>query len=361
MNRKYNFYAGPSTMPVPVLERIHNEFMDYNDIGMSLIETSHRSKEYDEIHNKAISNLREILQIPDNFSILFLGGGATLQFAMVPMNLMRDKKQCDFTVSGAWSLKARNDAARFGKTNILFDGETKNYNILPDPADIHPGTESAYVHITSNETIGGVQWKSFPDTGNVPLVIDMSSDIMSRPLPWDKLSLVYAGAQKNLAPAGVTLVIIRDDLLESCADDLPAYLSYKIHADKNSLYNTPPVFSIYALMHNTEYIKEIGGMKEMAKRAKQRAEIIYSAIDNSNGFYSSPVKKNVRSNMNIVWHLRTEELEKKFLSESIERNMVGLKGHRLLGGCRASLYNAMPVEGAFTLAEFMNDFMKLNN
>ena len=361
MNRKCNFYAGPSTIPLPVLERIQKEIVDYPEIGMSIIETSHRSKEYDEIHNKAISNIREILRIPETFSILFIGGGATLQFAMLPMNLLGKNKKCDYTLTGAWAAKAKQDASLYGTVEVLFDGEKDGYTTLPDPETIQPGTESAYVHITSNETIGGVQWQSFPDTRDVPLVVDMSSDIMSRPLPWDKLALVYAGAQKNLAPAGVTVVIIRNDILASCNQNLPAYLSYKTHADKNSLYNTPPVFPIYALMHNTEFIKENGGMDELVKRAETRANAIYSVIDESNGFYHCPVEKQVRSKMNVIWRLRTEELEKKFLSETTAENMVGLKGHRIVGGCRASLYNAIPVEWALKLAEFMKRFMKHNN
>ena len=245
--RKYNFFAGPSTLPVEVLEEIKNDMVDYKGMGMSLIETSHRSKEYDEVHNNAVSLVKELLGLPDNYKVVFLGGGATLQFTMVPSNLMIGSKTADYAITGAWAKKAFADAAKIGNAVSVYDGKENSYTELPTSVNL--SKDSSYLHITSNETIGGLQWKNWPETGNVPLVADMSSDIMSRPLPVEKFGMIYAGAQKNLGPAGTTLLIIRDDLLErSAQNNLTAYLDYSIHADKNSLYNTPPVFSIYAVM-----------------------------------------------------------------------------------------------------------------
>lgn len=364
MSRKYNFSAGPCTLPLPVLEEIRDEMVDFKGTGMSLIESSHRSKAYDEVHNEALSVFREVLGIPDNFKVMLLHGGATLQFTMIPANLMghggEKSASCDFTLTGAWAKKACADAKKFGKVRVLFDGKADNYMTLPDPdalaAEVDPG--AAYVHITTNETIGGIQWKAFPNTGDVPLVADMSSDIMSRPLPMEKFSLIYAGAQKNLGPAGLGVVILRDDLLERCPDDLPAYLGYKTHAPKDSLYNTPPVFAIWAMGLTMKWVKSQGGVSAMQAAANKRAEIIYGAMNDSGGFYSCPVPGALRSNMNIVWRLPSEELEKQFVAEATAAGMTNLKGHRSVGGCRASVYNAMPIEGASTLASFMAEFAR---
>jgi len=356
MTRKYNFYAGPATLPEPVLEQIQKEMVDYHGMGLSLVETSHRSKEYEEVHNRAISNIRSLLGLGDNFEVLLLGGGATLQFAMVPMNLLGEGRSCDFVNSGSWAGKAAADAKRFGTVRTVYDGSTDRFTSLPNPDTISVPEDSSYLHITSNETIGGVQWKSFPDTGKVPIVCDMSSDILSRPIPADKFGLIYAGAQKNLGPAGVTVVIIRKDVLGSANDNLPAYLSYKVHADKNSLYNTPPVFSIYAMNLVLEWVAAAGGAAEMERRSSEKAGIIYDTIDNSKDFYRCPVDATYRSPMNVVFRLKTEELEKEFVAEATEAGMIGLKGHRSVGGCRASLYNAMPVSGARALSDFMKEF-----
>ncbi len=354
--RKYNFYAGPATLPVEVLEQIQKEIVNFQGMGMSLIETSHRSKDYDEVHNKAIALTRELLGLPDNYIVLLLGGGATLQFSMVPMNLMETGGHCDFVVSGSWAKKAQSDAAKIGEVNVLFDGKESGYTTLPAPKDVAPSDGSAYVHITSNETIGGIQWKEWPDSGNVPLVADMSSDILSTPIPAERFGLIYAGAQKNLGPAGVTLVILRNDLLERCGDNLTAYLSYKVHAEKNSLYNTPPVFSIWALQLVLQNLKDKGGVSAADKRNGEKAAMLYRAIDESGGFYRSPVEPMVRSNMNVVFRLPGEELEKEFVSEAAEKGMVGLKGHRSVGGIRASIYNSFPKEGVEKLADFMESF-----
>ena len=352
--RKYNFYAGPSTLPVEVLEELKENMVDYKGMGMSLVETSHRSKEYDEVHNDAVGLVKELLGLPANYKVLFLGGGATLQFTMVPMNLLTGDRICDYTLTGAWAKKAYDDAAKLGKAVAVYDGKDNKYTALPD--SVKPSAGSSYLHITSNETIGGLQWQSWPETGDVPLVADMSSDILSRPLPVEKFGLIYAGAQKNLGPAGTTLVIIRDDLLERSGSDLNAYLNYSIHADKNSLYNTPPVFSIWAVMLVLKRLKALGGLPAVDKANREKAGYIYDAIDSSEGFYSCPVQTENRSMMNIVFTMKNEELEKEFVAKAAEEGMVGLKGHRSVGGCRASVYNSMPKEGAKVLADFMKDF-----
>ena len=359
MARIFNFSAGPSTLPLPVLEEAAAEFVDYQGAGMSLIEMSHRGKQYDAIHHEAMALVKELLNVPDNYKVLFLGGGATMQFSMIPLNLLKGKS-CDFTLTGTWSKKAYADAKKVGNVNVLFDGKEDNYSTLPDPTTLQVNPDAAYLHMTSNETIGGIEWQDWPDTGDVPIVCDMSSDIMSRPVPVEKFGIIYAGAQKNLGPAGLALTVIRDDIIESCPDDLTAYLSYKIHADKESMYNTPPVFCIYMLGKTLKWIKSLGGMEAIDKLASDRASIVYNAIDGSDGFYRCPVQKNIRSRMNIVWRLPSEDLEKQFISEAAEDGMSGLKGHRSVGGCRASTYNAMPIEGAQKLAGFMAEFAMKN-
>jgi phosphoserine aminotransferase len=360
VSRIHNFSAGPCTLPLPALESAAAELVDYQDTGMSLIEMSHRSKPYDAVHQNAIALVKELLGLPDNYQVLFLGGGATMQFGMIAMNLLHGGKSCDFTLTGAWAKKAYADAKKIGTVNVIYDGKETNYLELPDPATLNVNADAAYLHMTSNETIGGIEWHAFPDTGDVPIVCDMSSDIMSRGIPVEKFGLIYAGAQKNLGPAGMALVIIRDDVLAKCPDDLVAYLSYKLHADKGSLYNTPPVFCIYMLEKVLSWVKEQGGLDAMDKMAAERSDIIYKAIDESDGYYASPVAASCRSRMNIVWRLKSEELEKKFIAESAAQGLSGLKGHRSVGGCRASIYNAMPVAGAQALADFMADFAKKN-
>ncbi|HAK46952.1 MAG TPA: 3-phosphoserine/phosphohydroxythreonine transaminase [Spirochaeta sp.] len=352
--RKYNFFAGPSTLPVEVLEELKENMVDYKGMGMSLIETSHRSKEYDEVHNDAVGLVKELLGLPDNYKVIFLGGGATLQFTMVPSNLMIGSRTADYTLTGSWAKKAYDDAAKLGNAVVAYDGKENKYTELP--SNVSLSEDSSYLHITSNETIGGLQWKNFPDTGDVPLVADMSSDILSRPLPVEKFGMIYAGAQKNLGPAGATLAIIRDDLLERSSDDLTAYLNYSIHADKNSLYNTPPVFSIYAVMLVLKRLKALGGLDVVEKMNREKADLIYNVIDSSKGFYKCPVQRENRSLMNIVFTMENEDFEKDFVSKASAIGMVGLKGHRSVGGCRASVYNSMPIEGAKALADFMKDF-----
>jgi phosphoserine aminotransferase len=359
MSRIFNFSAGPCTLPLPVIEEAAAEFVDYKDNGMSIIEMSHRSKPYDEVHHEAMTLISELLEIPDNYKVMFLGGGATMQFAMIPMNFLPAGQSCDFTVTGTWGKKAYADAAKVGNTRVIYDGKDVNYLDLPDPSTLEVDPNAAYLHMTSNETIGGIQWKKFPDT-DVPIICDISSDFMSRKMPIDKFGMLYAGAQKNAGPAGVAIAIVRDDLMERCPDTLPAYLNYSTHAPKDSMYNTPPVFPIYMVGKTMKWLKSIGGVDAATDLANQRAGLIYGAMEKDSGFYKCPVPEAARSNMNIVFRLPTEDLEKQFIAEALEAGMSGLKGHRSVGGCRASVYNSMPVAGAQALADFMGDFATKN-
>ncbi|MFP4377145.1 MAG: 3-phosphoserine/phosphohydroxythreonine transaminase [Spirochaetales bacterium] len=356
--RTHNFYAGPSALPEPVLKELQETMVDYHGLGLSLVETSHRSKEYDEVHQAALGGIKALLDVPDSHEVLFLGGGATMQFGMVPMNLLPDGGHADIVVSGSWAKKARADIEAFGTANVLFDGAENGYTTLPRPADVSPSDGASYVHITSNETIGGVQWRAFPDTGSVPLVADMSSDIMSRRTDVSKFGIIYAGAQKNMGPAGVTVVIINKDLLGKAPRKLPAYLDYKTHADKESLYNTPPVFCIYALSLVLNWITSQGGLDAIARSNEEKAALLYGTIDSSPDFFKCPVSSQFRSKMNVVFRLPSEELEQTFVAEAKGRGMVGLKGHRSVGGIRASIYNAVPKESVETLVNFMEEFKK---
>jgi phosphoserine aminotransferase len=358
MNRKLNFYAGPSTLPQEVLKEMKEHIDDYHGHGYSIIEASHRGKAYDDLHNQAISLLRELMGIPENYHVLFLGGGATLQFSMIPYNLLTEGKRADYIKSGHWAEKAVKDAQKIGKVNVLYDGEENGFTSLPEPSAVKPSKDAAYLHLTSNETIGGIQWKEWPDTGSVPIAADMSSDILSRPVPVEKFGLIYAGAQKNLGPAGATIVIVRDDLVGAHGRDLPAYLDYKTHVGKNSIYNTPPVFSIWGIKLVLEWVKKNGGAEGMAQRAQEKSDLLYKAIDESDGFYRSPVDSRYRSTMNVVFRLPSEELEAEFIKSAEEEGMLGLKGHRSVGGCRASIYNSQTVENVKALVDFMKTFAR---
>lgn len=356
--RKHNYYAGPSTLPLSVLEELQRTMVDYHGMGLSIIETSHRSHEYDEVHKAALVGLRALLDVPETHDVLLLAGGATMQFGMVPMNLLARGEHADIVVSGSWAKKAVADIKKLGKAEILFDGAESGFTTLPDPGTVSPSEGASYLHITSNETIGGLQWKEFPDTGTVPLVCDMSSDILSRRIDISRFGLIYAGAQKNVGPAGVTIVIIRKSLYDDIPETLPAYLDYRTHAGKDSLYNTPPVFSIYGLTLVLNWITSEGGVDAIAKRNVQKAAAIYRVIEGNPEFFRCPVDQRYRSDMNVVFRLPTEELEAKFLEQAASREMVGLKGHRSVGGIRASLYNALPMESAEALAELMSEFAK---
>ena len=356
--RLFNFSAGPCTLPLSALEKAQADFVDYQGAGMSIIEMSHRGQYYDEVHYEAMAGIREILNVPDSHVILFIQGGATLQFAMVPLNLMNGDKTAEFLNTGTWAKKAIADAEKLGPTRVIWSGEAENFTRIPGKDEYTVDGDAAYLHICGNETIGGIEYHAYPDTDAVPLVADMSSHIMSRPIEWSKLDLAFAGVQKNLGPAGLALVIIHKQLLEKCQDKLPAYLSYKTHAAKDSLYNTPPVFAVYIMKLTVDWVKEQGGLAEMEQRAIARSSALYETIDSSEGWYRCPVDKDSRSRMNVCFRLPTEELEARFIAEALEANFSGLKGHRSVGGCRASMYNAMPLEGAERLAEFMLRFKK---
>lgn len=356
MSRITNFYAGPATLPESVLIRAQKEFVDYDHLGLSLIETSHRSAEYDAVHNRAIELMKEHLGVGDGHEVLLLQGGATMQFGMVPLNLLTEpESRAAYVVSGSWGKKARADAARVGGVDVVWDGADSGYTSLPDAVTVTAPSGSRYLHITTNETIEGVQWKEFPDV-DVPIIADMSSDILSRPIPTERFGLIYAGAQKNLGPAGLTVVVVRRDVLDGCADSLPAYLSYRTHAEKNSLYNTPPVFAVYMLHLVLEWLASEGGLTAVAARNERKAAALYAEVDDSDGFYRCPVDPAYRSTMNVVFRLPDEAREKRFVAAAAERGMIGLKGHRSVGGIRASIYNAMTENGVERLATFMREF-----
>lgn len=360
MSRKKNFFAGPSVMPVEVLQQLHEDLLDYQGSGLSMIEASHRGQPFEDMYHECLSLLRELMGISDQYDVFFLGGGATLQFAMIPMNFLRPGTCADYIKSGTWANKAASDAKKLGKVNIYFDGTEGNFTSLPDSAAVKPSADSSYLYLCSNETIGGIEWQAWPDTGSTPLIADMSSDLLSRPVPVDNFAMIYGGVQKNLGPAGATLVILRKDMLERQNQNLPAYLDYRLHAGEEGLYNTPPVFSVWAVKLVLEWIKRNGGAEGMAKRSALKSSMIYDAIDASGGFYRSPVDARFRSKMNIVFRLGSEELEKKFLAEAKGQGMLGLKGHRSVGGLRASLYNALPVEDVQALADLMKEFQRVN-
>lgn len=352
MTRKYNFYAGPAILPYEVMKKAQKEFLDLNGMGLSILEISHRSQDFDKIIKGAEEKIRNLLAVPENYSVLFLHGGASLQFAMIPMNLLNTGK-ADYVNTGSWATKAIKEARYFGEVNIAGSSEDKNFSYIP--TELSFSSDASYVHITSNETIGGIQWKKFPETGSIPLIADMSSDILSRRTDVSRFGLIYAGAQKNMGPAGIAMVIIRNDLIDSCKDNLPTMLSYRIHAEKKSLYNTPPCFAVYMVKLVADWLEDIGGLNAIEGINEEKAGMLYETIDNSS-IYKGTAEKNDRSQMNVTFRLASEELENSFLKEAGERDFVGLKGHRSVGGCRASIYNAMPLEGVKKLVEFMNEF-----
>jgi len=347
-------------VPVEVLESLAAEMVDYQKTGLSLVEVSHRGEVYGKVHLETIALIRELMGVPEDYSILLLGGGATLQFSMLPMNLLPIGKSADYINSGAWARKAIDEARKVGRVNVIYDGASENYINLPDPKSIKPSPGAAYLHITTNETIGGLQWKSFPEFRDVPLAADMSSDILSRPIDVSRFGLIYAGAQKNLGPAGVTVVIIQNELLSGISENIGSYLSYSMHAKANSLYNTPPVFPIWGMKLVLEDVKRRGGAAAVARANTQKAAKLYEAIDSSRGFYRCPVNRAFRSDMNVVWRLRNEALEAEFVEASANAGLIGLKGHRSVGGCRASIYNALKEEGVDRLITFMADFSAKN-
>jgi phosphoserine aminotransferase len=358
--RVYNFYPGPATLPLPVLEAARAEFLNFQASGMSVMEISHRSKQYEGVQNEAAARLKRLLKLGDDFKVLFLQGGASLQFAMAPMNFLSPEQTADYLVTGSFAKKAAQEGKYFGQVHVAVDTGEEGFRRIPDPEELKFSPNPVYVHLTSNNTIYGTQWQTFPDCGKAPLIADMSSDILSRPFNPEPLGLIYAGAQKNLGPAGVTIVIIREDLLEKANPNLPAMYRYETFAKNNSLYNTPPSFSIYMVSLVLKWLEDAGGVEAIYQRNQEKAALIYDEIDRSNGFYRGHAEKNSRSLMNVTFRLPSEELEQKFVSEATSQGLVGLKGHRSVGGLRASIYNAMPYEGCKALAEFMKDFMAKN-
>ncbi|MFC3041094.1 3-phosphoserine/phosphohydroxythreonine transaminase [Virgibacillus xinjiangensis] len=355
MNRVFNFSAGPSMLPLPVLEKAQKELLNYQDSGMSVMELSHRSGWFSDIISEADQLLRELLQIPDNYKVLFLQGGASQQFAMVPMNLMVNSGKADFVHTGSWSKKAIKEAERFGEVRVIASSEDENFTYIPkvDSSMIDP--EADYVHITTNNTIEGTAFSEIPDTGDVPLVADMSSNILSEEIDVSKFGVIYAGAQKNIGPAGLTVVIIREDLIGKAPDSCPAMLNYKTFSDSDSLYNTPPTFSIYMAKLVFEWLKGLGGLPEMERINREKAQLLYDYLETSE-LFDSPVKKDSRSMMNIPFIIPDKELDGVFIDEAKQAGFETLKGHRSVGGMRASIYNAMPLQGVKQLVAFMEEF-----
>lgn len=360
MKRVYNFNPGPCALPLEALKTAQEEMLDYKGTGMSVLEMSHRSKDFEAILAEAKALLKKHLQLPDGYHILFLGGGASLQFAMLPMNFLSTGQTADYVVTGSWSQKAVSEAKLFGTVNIAASSSEANFSYVPAPDQIKFDPNAQYVHITTNNTIFGSEWSQLPDTGKVPLVVDMSSDILSRRMDVSKAAFIYAGAQKNLGPAGVTLVIIREDFAARQKPGLPKILSYSTFIKDDSLYNTPPVYPIYITMLTMRWIDSIGGMAEVEKRNNRKKELLYGAIDNSNGYYKGTVRADSRSAMNVTIRMSSEELEARLIAEAKTAGFIGLKGHRSVGGLRASMYNAVSVEAVEKLVEFMKDFQKKN-
>jgi phosphoserine aminotransferase len=355
-DRALNFSAGPAVLPASVLLEAQEHLLSYRGSGMSIMEQSHRGKDYGAVHEEALSNVRKLLGLSDEYAVLFLQGGATAQFAMVPMNLLGPGQTADYVNSGAWAAKAIKEAKVVGNVHIAADTSQELPARVPDADHLELTEGSAYLHITSNETISGAQWKAFPRS-KAPLVADMSSDIFSRPLDIGQFGLIYAGAQKNLGPSGITLVVIRKDLIERVSESVPLFFRYKTHFDANSLYNTPPTFSMYLVCLVTRWLRQEGGLAAIHKRNEEKADKLYGVIDGTE-FYRGTADIHHRSAMNVTFRLPAEGLEKAFLEAAGEQDLKGLKGHRSVGGIRASIYNAFPAEGVDVLADFMREFEK---
>ena len=355
MTRVFNFSAGPAALPEPVLRQAAAEMLDWHGSGMSVMEMSHRGKEFISIANEAEALLRELLAVPANYKVLFMQGGAIAENAIVPMNLLRGHASADYIDTGEWSKKSIKEARKYCGVNVAATGKEGNYTAIPPRASWELDPAAAYVHICSNETIGGLEYHFTPDVGNVPLVADMSSDILSRPIDVSKYGLIYAGAQKNIGPSGLTLVIVRDDLIGQALPATPSAFDYKTVADNESMYNTPPTYAMYIAGLVFNWIKAQGGLTAMAAHNKAKAGLLYDFLDTTS-FYSCPVARDCRSLMNVAFRLKDEALDEEFLKGAKARNMVQLKGHRSVGGMRASIYNAMPIEGVQTLLAYMKEF-----
>jgi len=357
--RVLNFYAGPATLPIKALKEARAELLDFKGIGMSVCEISHRSKDFQAVIDEATSLVKELYDLPSQFHVLWLHGGASTQFYHIPWNLSIEGRPMAYINTGSWATAAIKEAKYFGEVNVLASSEDAGFSYIP--RDFQTPGDAAYLHITSNETIGGIEWLEFPDTGAVPLLVDASSDFLSHPVDWTRVALLYAGAQKNLGPAGVTLVIIREDMVARArTKKLPTMVSYGTHVDKGSMHNTPPCFAIYLSLLALRDLKEKGGIPYVEKLNKRKAKILYNLFDGSNGFYRGVARPDSRSRMNITFRLPSEELEEKCVAEAKAKGFIGLKGHRSVGGMRASIYNAMPLKGVKALAQFLDEFRKAN-
>jgi len=359
-NRIYNFSAGPAILPLDVLKEAKEDFVSYKGTGMSVMEMSHRSKTYDDIIKAAERDIRTLLNIGDDYAVLFLQGGATLQFSMVPLNIMAPNNKADYIVTGSWSKKAVKEAKRVGDVNIAASSEESNFNNIPKQEDMKLDAEASYVHFTSNNTIFGTQFSAEPSVGDVPLVCDASSDILHKKIDVNKYGLIYAGAQKNMGPAGVALVIIKKNLLDRAPADLHTYLNYNTHVEKDSMYNTPSTYGIYIIGLVAKWLIGLGGLDVMYKMNLEKAALLYDFMDASDGYFSGTAAKEDRSLMNVTFRLPNEDLEKKLISEAADKGFSGLKGHRSVGGLRASIYNAFPKKGVEDLVEFMKNFKAKN-
>ena len=359
-HRVYNFNAGPSTLPLEVLEIAQRELLDYRGTGMSIMESSHRAPEFDEVNNQAMSLTKELMGLGDNYHVMFVGGGASTQFAHIPLNFLSKGKTGAYVDTGTWSTKAIKEALNLGNVHIAGSSKEAGYTYVPKGNEISYPNDVAYLHLTSNNTIKGTQYLDFPDTGNLPLICDMSSDILSHQVDFNKFAMIYAGAQKNLGPSGATLIVMRDDMLEKINDGLPTMFDYRTHAEKKSLFNTPPSFTIYMVKLVLEWIKNQGGLGVIEDINRKKKDAVYNLIDNNSDYFRGPVREDSRSWMNIALRLPSEDLEKKLIAEAKEAGFIGLKGHRSVGGVRVSLYNAMTLEGAEKVADFMDNFRKNN-
>ncbi|MBA3439754.1 MAG: 3-phosphoserine/phosphohydroxythreonine transaminase [Pyrinomonadaceae bacterium] len=357
--RIYNFSAGPAVLPLQVLEKAQSELTNLNGIGMSIMEISHRSKAFEEIIARAEKGIRDLLNLPENYHVLFLQGGASLQFSMVPMNFLSKDRSADYILTGTWSKKAAKEAKRVGPVNIAATAEDGNFKRIPRQEELKLDEQAAYVHITTNNTIHGTQWRKEPETGNVPIVADSSSEILSRAIDVQKYGLIYGGAQKNLGPSGVTVVIIRDDMLKLVPDGLHTMLDYRVQVENKSLYNTPNTFGIYIIDLVCQWIRDKGGLAQMERENEAKAKLLYDAID-ATDFYQGHAEREARSLMNVTFRLPSEDLEKQFAKEATAAQLDGLKGHRSVGGLRASIYNAFPREGVEALVSFMKEFERKN-
>ena len=361
MNRTWNFYAGPATLPIEALEQARDEFLDWEGTGMSVMEISHRSKQYDAVHHEAMDLFKELLALDDDFEVLFVQGGASTQFAMLPLNFLPQGASADYINTGTWSAKAMKEANIVGSCREAGSSEPSGFTRVPTQDELDLDPNAAYLHVTSNNTIKGTQFHQFPDSGQVPLVGDMSSDILWRPIDANAFSMIYAGAQKNIGPSGVAVVLVRRSWVEKAVvDHVPTMLRYQTHLSKESLYNTPPTFSIYMVRNVLRWVKSHGGLAGVEARNRAKGDLLYWLFDAMPDFYTCPVEKSSRSYMNVVFRLPSEELEARFVAEAAANHMVGLKGHRSVGGCRASIYNAMPPEGVQVLVDFMKEFARVN-